>query len=905
MKQQNVFAFGEGDLKDKQLLGGKGCGLGVMTKIGLPVPAGFTITSRACIHYMNNNKWIDGLDEEIRLEIVELEKKTKKVFFDNGNNKSGNLLLLSVRSGAAVSMPGMMDTVLNLGLNDKSVIEFAKATNNERFAWDSYRRFISMFGDVVMGVEHEHFEKIITGLKKRYNVKYDTDMTIAHLKELVGLYKDLIKKDTKGSMFPQDPWEQLKMSINAVFKSWQNDRAVHYRTMNGIPHTMGTAVNVQSMVFGNMGEDSGTGVAFTRSPTTGENKFYGEYLVNAQGEDVVAGIRTPEPIEVMEKRWPTLYKQLSDAFHLLERHYREMQDCEFTVERGVLYMLQTRRGKRTAGAALKIAVDMRSEGLMTREEAVLSIEPGQIDQLLHKQLDPKAKAKAKVIAKGLPASPGAAVGVAVFTAARAVEYKMDKSKPPTVLIRLETSPEDIRGMEVSQGILTGRGGMTSHAAVVARGMGRCCVSGCSEVIFDEHGNNTKECRIAGNLVREGDWITLDGSTGEVILGKLPVVDPSLHGDYETVMSWADDIRKGSLEVRTNADTPEDARKARQFGAQGIGLVRTEHMFFAADRINTMQQMILADTLEVRQEALKKLGQFQSADFEGIFEAMTGLPVIIRLLDPPLHEFLPHEENDINAVSKLLKMSVNDIKSKSEAMKEQNPMLGFRGCRLAVVFPEIAEMQVRAIFEAAVRCVKKNKNIVPIPEIEVPLVGSIREYRPIAELVHKIAKELKLKELGIKYKVGTMIEVPRAALTSDELAAECDFMSFGTNDLTQMTCGFSRDDAGTFLGDYVKKGIYDVDPFVTIDQEGVGKLMKVTVALSRAVKSDLDIGICGEHGGNPASVEFCHRIGLSNVSCSPFRVPVARLAAAQAVIKYGPQPKQLSINDIMTIKRAKL
>jgi len=865
---KNVFMFGEGDLKDKQLLGGKGCGLGVMTKIGLPVPPGFTITSKTCIHYMINGTWIEGLDEEIRSSVIKLEKMTGKIFFDNNNNGNGNgnLLLLSVRSGAAVSMPGMMDTVLNLGLNDKSVIEFGKSTNNERFAYDSYRRFISMFGDVVMNVEHEHFEKILTSLKKKYNIKYDTDMTVDNLKELVSLYKDLIKKDTNGKMFPQNPWEQLKMSVNAVFKSWQNDRAVHYRTMNGIPHIMGTAVNIQSMVFGNMGDDSGTGVAFTRSPTDGDNKFYGEYLVNAQGEDVVAGIRTPEPIAIMEKRWPILYKQLSDAFHLLEKHYREMQDCEFTVEKGVLYMLQTRRGKRTASAALKIAVDMYNEGLMTREEAIMSIEPNQIDQLLHKQLDQKAKNNSKVIAKGLPASPGAAVGVAVFSALRAVEYKQDKNKPPTVLIRLETSPEDIRGMEVTQGILTGRGGMTSHAAVVARGMGRCCVSGCSELIFEEHNNNINECRIAGHLVREGDWITLDGATGEIILGKLPVVDPLLHGDYDKVMSWADDIRKGSLEIRTNADTPDDARKARNFGAQGIGLVRTEHMFFSSDRINTMQQMILSDTIEVRQKALSKLEQFQCSDFEGIFEEMSGLPVIIRLLDPPLHEFLPHEDNDIKEVSKLLNMSINDIKIKSESMKEQNPMLGFRGCRLAIVFPEIAEMQIRSIFKAAINCKNKvdkngkNKNIIPLPEIEVPLVGTIKEYRPIAGMVHKIAKELKLKELGIKYKVGTMIEVPRAALTSDELALECDFMSFGTNDLTQMTCGFSRDDAGTFLGDYVKKGIYDVDPFVTIDQDGVGKLMKITVALSRSIKPDLDIGICGEHGGNPASVEFCHRIG---------------------------------------------
>lgn len=894
MTTKYVYYFGEGDLTNKMLLGGKGCGLGTMKKIGLPVPPGYTITSEACIYQSTNKKRPEGLNEQIKVNMDQLQDETKKRF---GYHGDGNLLLLSVRSGAAISMPGMMDTVLNLGLNDNSVINFAKATNNERFAWDSYRRFIAMFGDVVLGVPHEQFERAIGALKKRVNVEFDTDLTVSDLKSLVNDFKKVIIDNNNGQSFPQDPWQQLDMAIDAVFDSWDNDRAIHYREMNGIPHSMGTAVNVQAMVFGNMGDTSGTGVAFTRSPTTGEAAFYGEYLVNAQGEDVVAGIRTPQPIAEMEKKWPLIYKELSDAFHLLEKHYKEMQDCEFTIENGKLYMLQTRKGKRTANAALKIAVDMHNEGLMTKEEAILAVEPKQIDQLLHKQLDPIEKKKAKLLATGLPASPGAAVGVAVFTAAKALEYDEDPTKPPTVLIRLETSPEDIRGMNVCQGVLTARGGMTSHAAVVARGMGRCCVAGCGDVEISQHGDNINECKVGNKLIKEGDWITLDGSTGEVLDGKVGVEDPKLHGNYEILMGYADSIRlKYGLAVRTNADTPEDASKARSFGAQGIGLVRTEHQYFQEDRINVMRRMILTkDNAEHRNNALKELKQFQQDDFVGLFKAMDNLPVIIRLLDPPLHEFLPHEDKDIEIVANNLgiNVTVKSLKDSIESMKETNPMLGFRGCRLGVVIPEIYKMQIEAIFNAAVIC-KTKFNVTAIPEIEVPLVGNIDEFRPICKLVHEIAEQTGAKKNNIPYKVGTMLEIPRACLKADELAKECDFMSFGTNDLTQMTMGFSRDDAGSFLKDYVRKGIYTRDPFQSIDQEGVGMLMKVAVSLARSVKPDIDIGICGEHGGDAASVEFCHKIGLSNVSCSPYRVPIARLAAAQAVIKHGLQPKKIHL-----------
>jgi pyruvate,orthophosphate dikinase len=745
-----------------------------------------------------------------------------------------------------------------------------------------------MYGDVVMGVHSDHFEKELHELKERKNVKYDTDLTVADLKELVGLFKRVIAKDLRGQAFPEDPMKQLMESTDAVFRSWDTDRAIFYRTQNGISHTLGTAVNIQSMVFGNMGDDSGTGVAFTRSPTTGENKYYGEYLPNAQGEDVVAGIRTPEPIVTMQNRWPRVYSELSKAFHKMEQHFREMQDVEFTIERGTLYMLQTRKGKRTAQAAVRIAVDMFKEGLMTKEGAILAVDPNQLDQLLHKQLDPAAKKKSKLVGKGMPASPGAAVGVCVFTAEEAVRVRAEQ-KVPVVLIRSETSPEDIQGMQIAQGVLTQRGGMTSHAAVVARGMGRCCITGCENVSIYKNQSMT----LNGVTFAVGDWITLDGSTGEVFQGKLATADPVLSDEYQLLMGWADEIR--TLKVRTNADTPEDAAKAVSFGAQGIGLVRTEHMFFAEDRINIMRTMILANGLEERKKALERLLPFQQQDFEGIFKAMTGKPVIIRLLDPPFHEFLPHEDNEIRSVAALVPGATPEsVKRQIHALAESNPMLGFRGCRLGIVFPEITEMQVRAIFMACLKV--KSEGFEPIPEIEVPLVGNLAEFLPFKDIVKKIAQQTGV-EGKIHYAVGSMIEVPRAALCADDLAAECDFLSYGTNDLTQMTCGFSRDDASKFLVDYVRKGIYERDPFTSIDTEGVGKMMKICVALARGVKPDIDIGICGEHGGEPTSVEFCHRIGLSNVSCSPFRVPIARLAAAQARIKFGPQPKTLDLLSI--------
>jgi len=780
-------------------------------------------------------------------------------------------------------------------LNDQSVVELAKLTSNERFAWDSYRRFVQMYGDVVMGVHSDHFERELHDLKERRGLKYDTDLSVSDLKEVVTSFKNVIKRDLKGESFPQDPKRQLMESIDAVFRSWDTDRAIFYRTQNGISHTLGTAVNIQMMVFGNMGNDSGTGVAFTRSPTTGEKSFYGEYLPNAQGEDVVAGIRTPEPIDTMKNRWPEVYTELSKAFHTLEQHFREMQDVEFTIERGILYMLQTRKGKRTAQAAVRIAVDMFNEGFMSKHESILAVDANQLDQLLHKQLEPAAKKKAKLVAKGMPASPGAAVGVCVFTAEEAIHVRHEK-KLPVVLVRSETSPEDIQGMQVAQGVLTQRGGMTSHAAVVARGMGRCCITGCETLsISSDH----KSMNIGGLTFAAGDWITLDGSTGEVFQGKLTTADPELSAEYQLLMMWADEIR--TLKVRTNADTPQDAAKAVSFGAEGIGLVRTEHMFFAEDRINIMRTMILASDLEERRKALERLLPFQQSDFEGIFRAMSGKPVIIRLLDPPFHEFLPHEENEIKAVASLIPgATAESVKRQIHALAESNPMLGFRGCRLGVVFPEITEMQVQAIFLASLKV--KAEGFSPLPEIEVPLVGSVAEFTPFKELVKKVAIETGC-EGKIHYTVGSMIEVPRAAISADELAEQCDFLSFGTNDLTQMTCGFSRDDASKFLVDYVRKGIYERDPFTAIDVDGVGKMMKICVALARAVKPNIDIGICGEHGGEPSSVEFCHKIGLSNVSCSPFRVPIARLAAAQARIKFGPQPTSLDLSSIFKRKIA--
>jgi pyruvate,orthophosphate dikinase len=870
-KEKFVYMFEEGDKSMKMLLGGKGANLAEMTNSGLPVPYGFTITTDVCKeYYANNKKYPAGMEEQMMDAVKKVEKKTGKKFGD-----PKNALLVSVRSGAPASMPGMMDTILNLGLNDEVVEGIAKATKNERFAWDSYRRFITMFGNVVMEMDHSAFEEVMDEIKHKNKIKQDTEMTTEMLKEMVAKQKVLYKKET-GEDFPQNPIEQLKRARDAVFRSWMTDRAVVYRRLNNIPSDWGTAVNVQEMVFGNMGEDSGTGVAFTRNPSTGENKFYGEFLMNAQGEDVVAGIRTPKKVEELGNVLPKVYKELVDIRTKLEKHYKDMQDFEFTIEHEKLYMLQTRNGKRTAPAAVRIAVEMVKEGLITKEEAVLRVDPASLDQLLHKQFDTKALKEAQVLTEGLPASPGAAVGKVVFNAEDAKSWAEKGEK--VILARLETSPEDIEGMHSSVGILTARGGMTSHAAVVARGMGKCCVSGCDEITMDEKG---KKFTVKGTVVKEGDFISLNGSTGQVILGKVAVVEPSLSGDFGTLMSWADSFR--TLKVRTNADTPKDAEIARNFGAEGIGLVRTEHMFFEATRIKAVREMILAKDTEGRKKALAKIEPFQREDFEGIFTAMNGLPVIIRMLDPPLHEFLPKHDQvkEIEEIAKELNTTPKAIVETIESLHEFNPMLGFRGCRLAVVYPEIMEMQVRAIFAAAMNVAKKG--VKALPEIEIPIVGNIKEYSPLAALTHRIAEEMGAKG-KVHYTVGTMIEVPRAALTADVLAKEAEFMSFGTNDLTQMTCGFSRDDAGKFLGKYVEKGIYARDPFQSIDQEGVGILMKNTVTMARAVNKNIDIGICGEHGGDPSTVEFCHRIGMSNVSCSPYRVPIARLAAAHAAIK---------------------
>jgi len=868
-KEKYVYMFEEGDKSMKMLLGGKGANLADMTKIGLPVPYGFTISTDVCKVFYDSGKKCPALvDEQMMVAVKAMEKKTGKKFGDPKNT-----LLVSVRSGAPASMPGMMDTILNLGINDVVVEAIAKSTKNERFAFDSYRRFITMFADVVMEVDRMKFEHIMDEIKHANKIKMDTEMTAPMLKDLCAKYKALYKKET-GEDFPQDPIIQLKRSRDAVFRSWMNDRAIIYRRLNHVPSDWGTAVNVQEMVFGNMGEDSGTGVAFTRNPSTGENKFYGEFLMNAQGEDVVAGIRTPKKVEELGKVLPKVYKELVEIRSILEKSYKDMQDFEFTIEHEKLYMLQTRNGKRTAHAAVKIAVDMVNEKLISTEEAVLRVEPSSLDQLLHKQFDPKHKYEA--LTEGLPASPGAAVGKVVFNAADAKMWAEKGEK--VILARLETSPEDIEGMHSSVGILTARGGMTSHAAVVARGMGKCCVSGCDEIVMDE---KKKMFTCKGKVVKEGDIISLNGSTGHVILGAVPVVEPTLSGDFSILMKWADSFR--TLKVRTNADTPKDAQIARNFGAEGIGLVRTEHMFFEATRIKAVREMILAKDTEGRKRALAKIEPFQIEDFEGIFTAMNGLPVIIRMLDPPLHEFLPREEQtkEIDELAKELGVTSKDVKETIVALHEFNPMLGFRGCRLAVVYPEIMETQVRAIFKAAMNVAKKG--VKAIPEIEIPIVGTIKEYTPLAELTRRIAKEVGAQG-KVHYTIGSMLEVPRAALTADVLAKEAEFFSFGTNDLTQMTCGFSRDDSARFLIPYVEKGIYARDPFQSIDQEGVGLLMKMAVSLARGVRKDIDIGICGEHGGDPATVEFCHRIGMSNVSCSPYRVPIARLAAAHAAIK---------------------
>jgi pyruvate, phosphate dikinase len=873
MANKYVYLFSEGNASMKDLLGGKGANLAEMTGLGLPVPQGFTVTTEACNrYYLDGERIADDIMEQVYAGLAKAEEINAKKFGDPENP-----LLVSVRSGARVSMPGMMDTILNLGLGDVAVKGLARLTANERFAYDSYRRFIQMFSDVVMGISKAKFEEILDDVKETKGVKNDTDLTAEDLKTVVQRYKALYLVEM-GREFPQDPREQLVESIKAVFRSWDNPRAIVYRRMNDIPGDWGTAVNVQAMVFGNMGNDSGTGVAFTRNPSTGERKLYGEFLMNAQGEDVVAGIRTPKAISDLEDTMADVYNQFVKIASTLEEHYRDMQDMEFTIERGKLYMLQTRNGKRTAAAALKIAVDLVAEGKLSKKEALLKVEPKQLDSLLHPTFDPKAIAAATPIAKGLAASPGAACGKIYFTAEEAVEAAAAGEK--VVLVRLETSPEDIEGMYASQGILTARGGMTSHAAVVARGMGTCCVSGCGEIMIVE--KNKTMTASDGKVFREGDYISLDGSTGNIYGQAIPTKPAELTGDFGMIMEWADEVR--TLKVRTNADTPKDAAQAIHFGAEGIGLCRTEHMFFNEDRIPAMREMIVSKTAEQRIRALNKLLPMQKQDFRGIYEAMGELPVTIRLLDPPLHEFLPQEEEDIRALAKEMIIPIEELKLTIASLHEFNPMMGHRGCRLAVTYPEIAEMQVRAIMEAAIEFAQEKKLHIK-PEIMIPLVGDIKEYKYVKDIVVRTAeKVIEEKGVRIEYMVGTMIEIPRAALTADEIAAEAEFFSFGTNDLTQMTFGFSRDDAGKFLEDYYNKKVYESDPFAKVDQKGVGKLIKMAVDLGKSVRPDIKLGICGEHGGEASSIEFCHRIGLNYVSCSPFRVPIARLAAAHAAIK---------------------
>ncbi|MCX7904111.1 MAG: pyruvate, phosphate dikinase [Caloramator sp.] len=871
-KKKYVYLFNEGNASMKNLLGGKGANLAEMTNIGLPVPPGFTVTTEACTRYYEDGQKIaDEIVEEIFETLHKLENITGKKFGDPSNP-----LLVSVRSGARASMPGMMDTILNLGLNDETVEGLAKLTNNERFAYDSYRRFITMFSDVVMQIDKNKFEHILDQVKEENGAKFDTDLTAENLKEVVRRFKELYRNE-KGEDFPQDPKMQLLEAVKAVFRSWNNPRAIVYRRLNDIPSDWGTAVNVQTMVFGNMGETSGTGVAFTRNPATGENKIFGEFLLNAQGEDVVAGIRTPQSIDQLKELMPEVYAEFERIAHLLEKHYKDMQDMEFTIEQGKLYFLQTRNGKRTAQAALKIAVDLVEEGLITKEEAMLKVDAKQLDQLLHPMFDQAELKAAKPIAKGLPASPGAACGKVYFTAEEAKEAAAKGEK--VVLVRVETSPEDIEGMVAAEGILTARGGMTSHAAVVARGMGKCCVAGCGDIKINEEG---KYFTVGDLRINEGDYISIDGSTGNVYGQKIKTVEPQITGYFETFMKWADEIR--TLKVRTNADTPRDAAQAVKFGAEGIGLCRTEHMFFEEDRIPAVREMIVAKNEEQRRKALDKLLPMQREDFIGIYEAMEGRPVTIRLLDPPLHEFLPHEDEDIKALAENMGITFDELKATVESLKEFNPMLGHRGCRLAVTYPEIAEMQTRAIIEAAID-VKRRKGWDIVPEIMIPLVGELKELKYVKDVIVKTANEIIEREgIKLEYKVGTMIEIPRAALTADEIAKEAEFFSFGTNDLTQMTFGFSRDDAGKFLNDYYDKKIFEFDPFAKLDTTGVGKLVKMAAELGRGTRKDLKLGICGEHGGDPSSIEFCHNIGLDYVSCSPFRVPIARLAAAQAQVK---------------------
>jgi len=872
MDNKFVYLFSEGNAEMKNLLGGKGANLAEMTNLGIPVPQGFTITTEACTKYYEDGEVISNvIVEQIMKALVKTEELTGKSFGDFNNP-----LLVSVRSGARASMPGMMDTILNLGLNDKTVEGIAKLTGNERFAYDSYRRFIQMFSDVAIGIEKRKFENILEEIKDEKGVRYDTELNSEDLKKVVQKYKELFFKEM-GKEFPQEPKEQLMDAVKAVFKSWNNPRAIVYRRLNDIPSSWGTAVNVQSMVFGNMGDNSGTGVAFTRDPATGEKIIFGEYLINAQGEDVVAGIRTPQPISKLEKELPECYKEFMSIANRLEAHYKDMQDMEFTIEQGKLYFLQTRNGKRTAPAALKIAVNLVEEGVLTKEEALLKVEPKQLDTLLHPAFDAEELKKAIPIAKGLPASPGAACGKVYFTAQDAKE-KHEKGEK-VVLVRLETSPEDIEGMVAAEGILTGRGGMTSHAAVVARGMGTCCIAGCGEIKIDEE---SKLFIANGVTYKEGDYISLDGSTGNVYGTAIKTVAPEITGYFGTFMAWADEIRK--LKVRTNADTPRDAKQAIGFGAEGIGLCRTEHMFFDEARIPAVREMIVSENEEQRRKALAKLLPMQREDFIGIYEAMEYRPVTIRFLDPPLHEFLPTEEKDIQDLAKEMGISFEHLKSTIESLHEFNPMMGHRGCRLTVSYPEIAEMQTRAVIEAAIK-VKRDKGYNIVPEIMIPLVGEVKELKYVKDIVVKTANEIiDSEDIDLKYLVGTMIEIPRAALTADDIAKEAEFFSFGTNDLTQMTFGFSRDDAGKFLNSYYEKSIYESDPFQKLDQTGVGKLVEMAVKLGKSAREDIKLGICGEHGGDPSSVEFCHNVGLNYVSCSPFRVPIARLAAAQAQIK---------------------
>ena len=867
-----VYLFTEGNANMRELLGGKGANLAEMTNIGLPVPQGFTITTEACTQYYEDGREInDEIQEQINEYIVKMEEITGKKFGDKENP-----LLVSVRSGARASMPGMMDTILNLGLNEDVVNVIAEKSNNPRWAWDCYRRFIQMFSDVVMEVGKKYFEELIDKMKAKKGVKQDVELDADDLKELAREFKEEYKAKI-GTDFPDDPKVQLMEAIKAVFRSWDNPRANVYRRDNDIPYSWGTAVNVQSMAFGNMGDDCGTGVAFTRDPATGEKGLFGEFLTNAQGEDVVAGVRTPMHIAEMEEKFPEAFAQFKDVCKTLESHYRDMQDMEFTVEHGKLYMLQTRNGKRTAKAALKIACDLVDEGMRSEEEAVAMIDPRNLDTLLHPQFDAKALKENVPAGKGLGASPGAACGKVVFTADDAVAWNERGEK--VILVRLETSPEDITGMKASQGILTVRGGMTSHAAVVARGMGTCCVSGCGDIIMDEE---NKEFTLAGKTYHEGDYISIDGSTGNIYDGQIPTVDATIAGEFGRVMAWADKFRK--LKVRTNADTPADARKARELGAEGIGLCRTEHMFFEEDRIAAFREMICADTVEEREAALDKILPYQQSDFEQLYEALEGCPVTIRYLDPPLHEFVPTEEEDIKKLADAQGKSVEEIKNIINSLHEFNPMMGHRGCRLAVTYPEIAKMQTRAVIRAAINVKKNHPDWNVKPEIMIPLVCEVKELKYVKNIVVATAdEEIKNAGANLEYEVGTMIEIPRAALTADDIAKEADFFCFGTNDLTQMTYGFSRDDAGKFLGAYYDAKIFENDPFAKLDQTGVGKLMETAIKLGKPVNPNLHIGICGEHGGDPSSVEFCHKIGLDYVSCSPFRVPIARLAAAQAAI----------------------